>query len=214
MRRYTSAMRSLRDVLYNFHWVVPGEAARAAQAWAGFLGPFLTRNGIRAMINLRGPNPKYGWWRSEKRVTERLGIAHLDTTLDSRHLPTRDMLLALIAAFDAAPKPFVVKCSGGQDRTSLAAALYLLHRQGWSAMDAARAQFARWPYLHFPKAQQRWLRQFVEFAQEDARGAPIADWLRAIYTPERLRDWLTARGQGDTFKAIFEKPAPANRWQW
>ena len=214
MRRYTSAMRTLRDVLYNFHWVVPGEAARAAQAWAGSLGPFLTRNGIRAMINLRGPNPKYGWWRGEKRTTEALGIAHFDTTLDSRHLPTRDMLAALIAAFDAAPKPFVVKCSGGQDRTSLAAALYLLHRRGWSAMDDARTQFARWPYLHFPKAQQRWLRHFIEFAREDAKDLPVAEWIRAAYSPERFRDWLAAHGRDDTFKAIFEKPAPANRWQW
>jgi len=207
-------MRTLRDVLYNFHWVVPGEAARAAQAWAGSLGPFLTRNGIRAMINLRGPNPKYGWWRGEKQTTEALGIAHFDTTLDSRHLPTRDMLAALIAAFDAAPKPFVVKCSGGQDRTSLAASLYILHRKGWSAMDEARAQFARWPYLHFPKAQQRWLRHFIEFAREDANGQPIAEWIRSAYGPERLRDWLVRRGQGDTFKAIFEKRAPAHRWQW
>ena len=214
MRRYTSAMRTLRDVLYNFHWVVPGEAARAAQAWAGFLGPFLTRNGIRAMINLRGPNPNYGWWRGEKRTTEALGIAHFDTTLDSRHLPTRAMLVALIEAFDAAPKPFLVKCSGGQDRTSLAAALYLLHRNGWAAMDAARAQFARWPYLHFPKPEQRWLRHFIEFAEGDAKGAPVAEWIRTAYAPERLRDWLATHGQGNTFKAIFEKASPANRWQW
>ncbi len=80
-------------------------------------------------------------------------------------------------------------------------------------MDKARAQFARWPYLHFPKAEQRWLRHFVEFAQEDAKGMPLAQWVRSAYTPERLRDWLAAHGRGDTFKAIFEKPAPANRWQ-
>ena len=40
-------MRSLSDVLYNFHWVVPGKAARSAQAYAGFLGPFLKARGIR-----------------------------------------------------------------------------------------------------------------------------------------------------------------------
>jgi len=207
-------MRTPQDILYNFHWVVPGEAARAAQAWAGLLGPFLRRNGIRTMINLRGPNPDYGWWRGEKRVTDALGIAHLDTTLDSRHLPTREMLVALIDAFDTAPKPFLVKCSGGQDRTSLAAALYLLHAKGWTAMDAARGQFARWPYLHFPKPEQRWLRHFIEFAREDARGVPISDWLRTAYSPERLRDWLAAHGHHGTFKAIFEKRAPAHRWQW
>jgi len=207
-------MRSLGDVLYNFHWIVPGEAARGAQAWAGMLAPFLQRRGIRALINLRGPNPKYGWWRYENEVCGALGIAHIDVTLDSRHLPTREMLVSLIAAFDVAPKPFMVKCSGGQDRTSLAAALYLIHRDGWSAAARAQAQFARWPYLHFPKAEQRWLRPFVAFAQADSGGKPIAEWIRTAYTPERLRDWLEANGFTGTFKGVFEKPAPAHKRQW
>jgi hypothetical protein len=211
---YTSAMRSVRDVLYNFHWIVPGEAARAAQAWAGGLGPFLTHHGVAAMINLRGPNPRYGWWRGEKRVCEERGIAHFDATLDSRHLPTRALLVALLDAFDAAPKPFLVKCSGGQDRTSLAAALYLLHRNGWPAMAQARGQFARWPYLHLPKTEQLWLRQFVDFAEEDAKGAPLSDWVRRNYEPERFRDWLVARGHSRSFQAIFEKPSASHWRQW
>ena len=58
-------MRSVPDILYNFHWVVPGEAARSAQAYAGFLGPFLSAHGIRSEIKLRGRwvddlgNPRY-----------------------------------------------------------------------------------------------------------------------------------------------------------
>ena len=176
MRRYTSAMRDPRDILYNFHWIVPGEAARSAQAYAGFLGPFLSRHGIKALINLRGPNPRYSWWRYETRVSAERGAAHLDVMLDSRSLPTRPMLAALFDAFDAAPRPFLVKCSGGQDRTSLAAALYLVHRGGWAARAAAQAQFARWPYLHFPKEHQRWLTRFLDFAVADSSGRPIADW--------------------------------------
>ncbi len=104
------------------------------------------------------------------------------------------MLVDLIDAFDAARKPFLIKCSGGQDRTSLAAALYLLHRNGWDgAWRRPQQQFARWPYLHLPKTEQRWLRQFVDFAEEDAKGASLADWLRNGYEPERFRDWLVAQ---------------------
>ncbi|MBS0472665.1 MAG: hypothetical protein JSR60_16445 [Proteobacteria bacterium] len=207
-------MRSLRDVLYNFHWIVPGEAARGAQAWAGGLEAFLRRNGIRAVINLRGPNPKHSWWHDERAAVGALGGTHIDVVLDSRHLPKREMLADLIAAFDAAPKPFMVKCSGGQDRTSLAAALCLVHRDGWAAFDQAQAQFARWPYLHLPKQEQRWLKQFLEFARTDAAGLAVGEWIRTRYTPERLRDWLEASGHGGTFKGVFERRAPANRWQW
>jgi hypothetical protein len=206
-------MRGPGDVLYNFHWIVPGEAARAAQAWAGFLGPFLARHRIRALINLRGPNPKYGWWRRETSVSAARGVRHIDVMLDSRSLPTREMLARLFDAFDMAPRPFLIKCSGGQDRTSLAAALYLIHRGGWAALPLAQKQFARWPYLHFPKEHQRWLQRFTAFAEADAAGRPLADWIRTFYTPERLRDWLDANGYAGTYKNIFDKPN-SSKWQW
>jgi len=206
-------MRGPGDILYNFHWIVPGEAARAAQAYAGFLGPFLARHGIKGLINLRGHNPKFGWWRYERRVTEKRGTAHLDVMLDSRKLPKREMLVALFDAFDRVPRPFLIKCSGGQDRASFAAALFLIHRGGWGARDKARGQFARFPYLHFPKEHQRWLQPFLLFAEEDADGSTIADWARQRYDPERLRDWLEGHGYNGTFEGIFERPI-ASRWQW
>jgi hypothetical protein len=196
-------MRSLPDILYNFHWVIPGEAARSAQAYAGFLGPFLRARGIRAIVNLRGSHPDYAWWRYESRVCEKLGVVQLNSKLNSRRLPTRAMLADLIAAFDAAPMPMLIKCSGGQDRSSFASALYILHRKGWSAFDEAAAQFAAWPYLHRPKPQQRWLKPFVEFAREDSRGRPLAQWIVSDYTPETLKAWLEARGLGDSFRGLY-----------
>jgi hypothetical protein len=196
-------MRSLPDILYNFHWVIPGEAARSAQAYAGFLGPFLRARGIRAIVNLRGSHPDYAWWRYESRVCEKLGVVQLNSKLKSRRLPTRAMLADLIAAFDAAPMPMLIKCSGGQDRSSFASALYILHRKGWSAFDEAAAQFAAWPYLHRPKPQQRWLKPFVEFAREDSRGRPLAQWIVSDYTPETLKAWLEARGLGDSFRGLY-----------
>ncbi len=206
-------MRGAGDILYNFHWVVPGEAARAMQAWAGGVRPFLKKRGIRAIINLRGRNDDLGWWKKETADARALGIAHLDAMLDSRKLPTRDMLVTLIESFDTAPRPFLLKCSGGQDRTSFAAALYLIHRDGWGAMDAAMAQFARFPYLHFPKTQQRWLKQFPEFAREDSGGAPIAQWIAQSYTPEKLKTWLDTKGMGGSYAAIFTTPTRSPR-QW
>jgi protein tyrosine/serine phosphatase len=206
-------MRSAGDILYNFHWVVPGDAARAMQAWAGGLGPFLQRRGIRAIINLRGRNDDLSWWRNETAITTSRGIAHLDAMLDSRKIPTRHMLVRLIETFDTAPRPFMVKCSGGQDRASFASALYLIHRGGWQAMDAAMAQFARFPYLHFPKAQQRWLKPFLEFARQDSKGAPLAQWIAQGYTPEKAKAWFDTNGLAGSYAAIFTTPTRSPR-QW
>ena len=205
--------RTVGDILYNFHWVIPGEAARAMQPWAGGFASFLKRRGIRAIINLRGRNDDLSWWKKETAIARGAGIAHLDAMLDSRKLPTRAMLERLIESFDIAPRPFMLKCSGGQDRTSFAAALYLIHRGDWPAMAAAQAQFARFPYLHFPKTHQRWLRPFLDFAQEDAHGRPLAAWIADSYTPERLQAWLDAHGLADSYAAIFTMPTRSPH-QW
>ncbi len=202
-------MRPFYDVLYNFHWVVPGEAARSSQAYAGFLGPFLRVHGIKSVINLRGANPAHRWWLGEKRVAADRGIAHFDPMLNSRRPPTPRMLTDLLDTFDAAPRPLLLKCSGGQDRSSFAAALYLIHTRGWGAMEAARAQFARWPYLHNPKRHQRWLKPFLAFAQESANGRSLRAFAENDYTPERLRDWLIAHDLGDSFRGLYTVPGTA-----
>jgi protein tyrosine/serine phosphatase len=197
-------MRKLLNLLYNFHWVVPGEAARSAQAYLGLLGRFLRGNGLKAVINLRGWHPNFDWWKYETETCARLGVVHFDAMMDSRRLPLKEMLVALIDAFDAAPRPFVIKCSGGQDRTSFAAALYIVHRDGWGATERALKQFARFPYLHFPKDNQRWLREFLPYARQQANGAALADWIRRDYDPEALARWL----KPGSFNGIWEHWKP------
>jgi hypothetical protein len=206
-------MRSVGDIFYNFHWVVPGEAARAAQAWAGGVGPFLEKRGIAAVINLRGRNDDLSWWQNETKAAGARDVAHLDAMLDSRKLPTRPMLQRLIQCFDEAPRPFMLKCSGGQDRTSFAAALYLIHANGWQAFDQAAAQYARFPYLHFPKKHQRWLRPFLDFAREDSGGMTLAAWIGGHYQPEKLQAWLQAKGLQDSHSGIFTVPT-RSPYQW
>ena len=80
-------------------------------------------------------------------------------------------------------------------------------------MPAARAQFARFPYLHFPKIHQRWLKPFVEFAQADSGGAPLVQWIRESYTPEKLKAWLDSHGMEGSYAAIFTQPT-RSPFQW
>ncbi len=198
----------LLNRLYNFHWIVRGEAARSSQSYLGALETFLTSNGLKSVVNLRGPHPDVAWWRYETETCARLGVAHFDTMMDLRRLPLRPMLVALFDAFDGAPRPFVIKCSGGQDRTSLAAALYIVHRDGWSAMDRAQRQFSRFPFLHFPREHQRWLRQFLVHAKSQANGAPLADWVRRDYNPQVFANWLDANGFAGTYNGVWEPWKP------
>jgi hypothetical protein len=127
--------------------------------------------------------------------------------MDSRRLPLREMLVTLFDAFERAPKPFVVKCSGGQDRTSFASALYIVHREGWGAMERAQCQFATLPYLHFPRATQRWLKQFLPCARAQANGAPLAEWIARDYEPQTFARAL----EPGSFNGIWEPWKPRIR---
>jgi len=117
------------------------------------------------------------------------------------------MLVRLMEGFETLPRPFVMKCSGGHDRTALAAALFVVHDGGWEALDAARAQFDAKKFGHKPKRYQFWLKPFLDFAAEAAGGKDLAAWVRSGYSPEALAAWLTARGLADSHKGIFEKPS-------
>jgi hypothetical protein len=80
-------------------------------------------------------------------------------------------------------------------------------------MGEARAQFARFPYLHFPKPHQRWLKPFIDFAQESAQGRPLAAWIKDDYSPEKLKAWLDSHGLQDSYTAIFTAPT-RSPFQW
>jgi len=194
-------MAVLLDRLYHLHWV-NSDLARSAQPYLGFYGAFLGPHGFKSIINLRVPNPEFGWWRHEKRVADALGIAHFDVKLSSKYLPSRSSLAELFIAFEKAQTPLLLKFSGGQDRTSLAAALYLLERKGPAAMAEAEGQFAFWPYLHRPKSYQLWLREFPAYAVEQAKGMALGAWARNRYEPQAFAQFLAAKGMAQSFRAF------------
>lgn len=194
-------MSALLDRLYNMHWVTP-ELARSAQPYLGFQGHFLQSHGIRSVINLRGPNPLHRWYPLERSLSKSMGISHFDVRLSSRLVPTRANLVELIEAFETAPRPMLVKCSGGQDRTSLASALFLLFSEGPGALEKGQAQFAFWPFLHRPKKGQKWLKHFPVFAVEGMGARSLAAWMRETYDPTVFAQWLKARGEIGAYKAL------------
>jgi Tyrosine phosphatase family len=193
-------MSLILDRLYHLHWVTP-DVARSAQPYLGFYSSFLAPHGFKSLINLRGENADFRWWTTEKRVTAALEIRHYDVKLSSRNIPSRSGLAALFDAFAAAERPLLLKCSGGQDRTGLAAALYVLQLKGPGALAEAEAQLDAWPYLHFPKRHQLWLRHFPGYANEQA-GAALKEWSRTGYDPNHFADWLAAKGLKGSYRSF------------
>lgn len=121
---------------HNFHEVEKNACFRSKQLSPKNLESYLKRFDIKTIINLRGPNPHKRWWQSEKAVAARNGIEFHDVNMCSQHLPHKRELLKLLRLFRRAPRPILMHCLAGADRTGEAAALWMLDQQGKSTRQA------------------------------------------------------------------------------
>jgi len=166
-----SACALLPTVIENVHTVVPGTVYRSAQLSSERLGELIAQRHIRTVLNLRGPSPNEPWYRDERAATARAGAEHRDFELSStREVPPAqaDQLLQLMRE---APKPLLIHCWGGADRTGLASALYLYAIEGQPPPEAAAALSIRYHHLWFTSASAM-DRSFQRFVA--ARAAPQA----------------------------------------
>lgn len=117
----------------NFHTVSPGRVYRSGQLTEKQLTEYTKQYGIRSVLNLRGKNEQSEWWKKEIAVSGRLGLKHYDIELSSRRKPEDKTVQELVAVLEEAPKPLLIHCFGGADRSGLVSAIYLY-------------RFERYPY--------------------------------------------------------------------
>jgi protein tyrosine/serine phosphatase len=109
----------------NFHTVIANELYRSAQPNPTQIAAYVATYGIRSIINLRGANPGKDWYEAERAMAQRLGIQHLDFAMSAKRQLADDRAAQLIALLRSVPKPVLIHCQAGADRTGLASALYL-----------------------------------------------------------------------------------------
>ena len=134
----------------NFHPIVAGEAYRSAQPTADEIKTYYDRYHIATIINLRGKAEGRPWYDAEVRAARDHGIRHIDFAMSAHRQATRDQSLALIALMRSVPKPVLIHCQAGSDRSGLAAALYLaaLTNAGEKRLEAQLSM--RFGHLAFP----------------------------------------------------------------
>ncbi len=109
----------------NFHAIVIGEAYRAAQPTPDEIRTYRDRYHIASIINLRGKSTSSAWYNAEIKAAKDFDIQHIDFAMSARRELTPERSLALIELMKSAPKPVLIHCQAGSDRSGLAAALYL-----------------------------------------------------------------------------------------
>lgn len=194
-----------RLVYLNDH-EVGAEGRRSAQPAPHHIRRF-ARDGVRTVVSLRGGR-EFGSYPLEKEACAAAGIAFEELTLRSREAPSRETIEDVAALLDRIAYPAVFHCKSGADRAGLMSALYLLLREGATAVEAKRQLSLR--YGHVRQAKTGILDAFVE-AFEDAEAAAAArgdrigflEWVRSDYDREAVVAAFKARGWSDGWAAYL-----------
>ncbi|MDP2755701.1 MAG: dual specificity protein phosphatase family protein [Nitrospirota bacterium] len=108
----------------NFHTITDGEAYRSAQLDRDKLEYYIRRYNIRSILNLRGSNPDSDWYREELTVSAANRMKHYDIALSSTKEPAENDVKQLMEIFREAPRPILMHCQSGADRSGLVAAIW------------------------------------------------------------------------------------------
>ena len=130
----------------NFHQV-DSDLYRSAQLYSFNLPAYIQKHHIRSIINLRGPSDEQ-WYKDELRIAQENNVTHYDFGIPDRRVIPLEKMDALVALMKQAPKPLLVHCKAGADRTSLATALYLYAiKHDPKAEEAISIIYGHFPWL-------------------------------------------------------------------
>lgn len=131
----------------NVHVLDPGVVVRSAEPSGARLADIQHRYGIRSVINLRGDNTGAAWYDEEIGASKELGLQHFDVALSAERRMTPAQIDDVLAMIERAPKPVLIHCKSGADRTGLISAAWL--RAHGATPEVAGRQLAL-RYGHFP----------------------------------------------------------------
>lgn len=132
----------------NFHAIVSGEAYRSGQMSAQQFTRAIQDYGIKSILNLRGENLTTKWHQAEITTAAKWDVVHYDRSLGSGTPLTLEAMDDLLTLLREAPKPILIHCLGGADRSGFVSALYRFAIKGQKP-DAADNELSIW-YGHVP----------------------------------------------------------------
>lgn len=143
----------------NFHTITNNQAYRSRQLDKKLLTFYITKYDIKSIINLRGEEKGVNWYDDELKVCSIYNIVHYDLDLAMDKIPKNKDIQTLLTIFKTAPKPVLIHCLGGSDRTGLAATLWKLVIDKEDKKQALKQMSFFYGHMPFGKATilDKWL---------------------------------------------------------
>jgi protein tyrosine/serine phosphatase len=134
----------------NLHAVSEGVLYRSAQLSKDGFAASIRQYKIKSVLNLRGAHPHEAWYDDEVAVSQENGVTHYDIPISAKRFVGEQQVEQILALLRAAPKPLLIHCKSGADRTGLVSALYRYAVEHADAADADRQlslAYGHFPYL-------------------------------------------------------------------
>jgi protein tyrosine phosphatase (PTP) superfamily phosphohydrolase (DUF442 family) len=132
----------------NVHVIEPGVAIRSAELSRDQLQSVIDEYGVRSIISLVRPDPKQSWYRGELAVSASRHLVRYELPLSATIELSSGQLAQLLSILQSAPKPVLIHCKSGSDRSGLAAAI-LEYAISSRPLSESRQQLSL-RYGHFP----------------------------------------------------------------
>ena len=88
------------------------------------LAYYVNKYHIKSILNLRGKNPAETWYSDELNFSLKNNVVHYDIALSAYDEPKAADISNLMNIFKSAPRPLLMHCHAGADRSGLAAAMW------------------------------------------------------------------------------------------
>lgn len=177
---FVGAFALSRYLAFNSGVVIRGELYRAGQLSPHELERQIDLYHIRSVVNLRGSNPKNAWYVDELATCRRLNVQHLDVRMGARHLPPPAEVEELLAAYRSLPRPLLVHCGSGSDRSGLASSIYLMDQKGSTAEEAQQELSVQFGHLAvYPYFE---MNEFLDlYGEENPKHHSFGQWAAQDY---------------------------------
>lgn len=163
---------TIREVCNNVYEVEKGALYRSQQLSEKELTHYIKKFDIKTLINLRGKDKRSLWVR-EKNTADELGVLFFSLSMSAIYLTSKEDLLALLTIYHTAPRPMLVHCIGGADRTGEASALWVLEMRKKSKSEAMEQLSIKYGHRKYKNSAKDFL---ISIWQGQ-------DWLIKTYNP-------------------------------
>ena len=153
------------------------------------------------MINLRGANPDKRWYQEEINTTKALNVKHYDIPMRAYSLPQLELLKQLVIDIQRAPRPILVHCYSGADRTGLASAIALIFANDTSYPDIVKQVSWRYRAIYPTSVGKQVLPLYEKWLAEHQYQS----------SPEHFLQWLDQLQAGVNYPQKI--PYPKTIWQ-